>query len=79
MGNYHDLYLKTDILSLEFYGLDPIHYFSSSKLSWDAMFIMTGIELELISDIGIHLFIKKGMRGAFFIFLKDIVKQIINT
>ena len=24
---------------------------------------MTGIELELISDINIHLFIEKGMRG----------------
>ena len=25
---------------------------------------MTGIELELISDIDIHLFIEKGMRGC---------------
>ena len=26
---------------------------------------MTGIELDLISDIDIHLFIEKGMRGCF--------------
>ena len=41
MGDYHDLYLKTDVLlladvfenfidtCLEYYGLDPCHYFSS--------------------------------------------------
>ena len=60
MGDYHDLYLRTDVLlladvlekfigtCLEYYGLDPCHYFSSPGLSWDAMLKMTGIELELI-------------------------------
>ena len=28
---------------------------------WDAMLKMTGIELELISEIDMHLFIEKGM------------------
>ena len=28
------------------------------------MFKMTGIELEVISDIEMHLFIEKGMRGG---------------
>ena len=76
MGDYHDLHLKTDVLllanvfekfintCLEYYGLDPCHYFSSPGLSWDAMLKMTGIELELISDIDMHLFIEKGMRGG---------------
>ena len=49
---------------LDYYGLDPCHYFSSSGLSWDAMLKMTKIELELISDIGMHLFIEKGMKGG---------------
>ena len=74
MGDYHDLYLKTDVLliadvfekflnaCLDYYGLDPSHYFSSPGLRWDAMLKMTGVELELISDIDLHLFIKKGMR-----------------
>ena len=44
--------------------LDPCHYFGSPGLSWDAMLKMTGIELELISDIDMHLFIEKGMRGG---------------
>ena len=46
MDNYHDLYLKTDVLlladvfekfintCLKHYGLDPCHYFSSPGLNW---------------------------------------------
>ena len=75
-GDYHDLYLNTDVLlladvfekfiktCLNYYGLDPFHYFSSPGLSWDAMLKMTGVELELISDIDMHLFTEKGMRGG---------------
>ena len=76
MGDYHDLYLKTDVLllayvlekvintCLDYHGLDPCHYFSSPGSSWDAMLKMTKIELELISDNDMHLFIEKGMRGG---------------
>ena len=76
MGEYHDLYLKTDVLlladvfenfrkiCLEYYKLDPCHYFSSPGLAWDAMLKMTGIKLDLISDIDMHLFIEKGLRGG---------------
>ena len=57
LGEYHDLYLKTDVLllvdvfekfiktCLNYYGLDPCHYFSSPGLSFDAMLKMTKIEL----------------------------------
>ena len=31
---------------------------------WDAMLKMTGIKLEKISDIDVHLFLEKGMRGG---------------
>ena len=63
MGEYHDLYLKTDILlltdvfenfrktCLTYYKLDPLHYITSPGLAWDAMLKMTGINLELITDI----------------------------
>ena len=76
MGEYHDLYLKSDILLLadvfenfrkacqQYYGLDPAHYFTSPGLSWDAMLKMTNIELELISDVDMFQFIEKGMRGG---------------
>ena len=65
MGHYHDLYLKSDVFEkfikhcLDYHGLDPCHYCSSPGLSWDAMLKMTGIELELISDTDLHLFIEK--------------------
>ena len=76
MGDYHDLNLKTDVLllvdvsekfikrSLDYYCLDPCHSFSSPRLNWDTMLKMTKIELDLISDIDMHLFIEKGMRGG---------------
>ena len=59
------MFLKKIIsICLDYYGLDPCHYFSSPRLSWDAMFKITEIELELISDIDIYLFVEKGMRGG---------------
>ena len=48
----------------DYYGLDPCHYFSSLGLSWDAMLRMTKIESDLISDIAMHLFIDKIMKGG---------------
>ena len=76
MGDYHDLYLKSDTLlladvfenfrktCLQYYKLDPCHYFSSPGLSWDAMLKMTKIKLELITDIDMFQFIEKGLRGG---------------
>ena len=49
---------------LDYYRLGPSHYFSSPGLRWDAMLKMTGVELDLINDIDMHLFIEKGMRGG---------------
>ena len=76
MGEYHDLYLKSDILlladvfenfrktCLQYYKLDPCHYFTSPGLSWDAMLKMTDIKLELMTDVDMFQFIEKGMRGG---------------
>ena len=78
MGDYHDLYLKTDILlladvfqnfrklCLDYYDLDPLHYITTPGLSWDAMLKYTGIYLELFNekDKDIHLFIEKAIRGG---------------
>ena len=76
MGNYHDHYVKKDVLlladvfenffdtCLNFYKLDPCHYFSSPGLSWDAMLKMTGIKCKKISDMDMYLFIEKVLRGG---------------
>ena len=71
MGDYHDHYLKKDVLlltdvfekftdtCLKYYELDPCHYFSSPGLSWAATLKMTGVELEKISDNDKYIFIEK--------------------
>ena len=70
-GQYHDRYLKTDVLllcdvfekfisvCLKDYGRDLCHYFSSPGYSWDTMLKMTGIRLEKINNINVHLFLEK--------------------
>ena len=78
MGDYHNHYLKKDVLlstdvfekfiatCLKLYWLDPCHYFSCPKLSWDAMLKMTGVKLEKMSAIDKYLFIEKGLTGGIY-------------
>ena len=76
MGDYHDLYLRTDVLlladvfetfratSMKHYQLDPAYYFSLPGMAWDALLKKTKVELELLTDIDMHLFFEKGLRGG---------------
>ena len=48
-------------MSLETYGLDPIHYYSLPGLSWDAMLKYTNVELELITDPDMHQMVEKSI------------------
>ena len=76
IGDCNDHYLNKDVLLLadvfekfidtcsKFFGLDPCHYFSSPRLSWDAMSKMTKIKFLKISDIDKYLLIEKGSRGG---------------
>ena len=50
--------------SLENTKLDPSHFYSATRLSWDAMLKMTKQRLEKISDSDKHLFIERAMRGG---------------
>ena len=76
MGDFHDLYLKTDVLLLadvmenfrklceKHYELDPAHFFTVPGMAWDAMLKMTGIKLDLLEDVDMLLMIEKGIRGG---------------
>jgi len=74
--DYHELYLKADVLLLSDiwynfkkvcltnYKLDPTYYYTAPSLSWDAFLKISEIELELITDYEMYLFIEEGIRGG---------------
>ncbi|GFW54844.1 uncharacterized protein TNCV_2654831 [Trichonephila clavipes] len=76
LGEYCDLYVKTDVLLLtdlfenfrkicmQTYKLDPCWYFTTPALSWDAMLLHTKVAIELFTDYDMLLFIEKGVRGG---------------
>ena len=49
---------------MKHYGLDLAHYVSSPALSWNAMLKMTGVEIELFTEMSMHDFVEKAKRGG---------------
>ena len=74
-----DVFEKFIGVCLKDYGVGSCHYFSSPGLSWDAMLKMTGIQLEKINNIDVHLFSEKGMRGGVSYITKRYSKSDQNT
>ena len=76
IGYYQDLYMEINLLfladlfqnyrnfSLEYYGLDPAHFYTASGFAWEAALKMTHVQLELFTDLDMYLFVEAGQRGG---------------
>ena len=76
MRDYHDLYLKSDVLLLSDvfenfrdvcisnYSLDPMFYYTAPGLAWDACLKITKVKLELFEDYEMLMMVEKGIRGG---------------
>ena len=76
LRDYHDLYLKSDVLllsdvfenfrktCLKHYKLDPVHYYTSPGLAWDACLKETGQHLQLLHDYDMLMMFERGIRGG---------------
>ena len=76
LGEYHDLYVRSDTLlladifenfrqsCLENYELDPAHFVSLPGLAWQACLKKTNAELELLTDYDMLLMVEEGIRGG---------------
>ena len=76
LGDYHDLYLRTDVVLLanvyeafretcpEHYKLDPVHFCTSPGLAWKACIKRTGIRLKNLTDPDMLLMFERGIRGG---------------
>ena len=76
LGEYHDLYLRTDVIllanvcevfrdtCLEHYSLDPAHFYTSPGLAWKACLKKTGAKLELLTDPNMLLMFEHRIRGG---------------
>lgn len=76
LGQYSDLYLRTDVTlladvteafrrtSLETYGLDPMHSMTAPSFSWQAMLYKTGVQISLITEVDKLYLFRNNLRGG---------------
>ena len=76
LGEYHDLYLKSDALILadvfenfrkmylKIYQLDPAKFLPNPGLAWQSASKKTEVKLELLTDVDMLLMVEKGIRGG---------------
>ena len=73
MADYHDIYLQLDVLlladffektCLEFYSLDPLHYYTTPGIAWDAAIRISRVDLQFITDENMYNFVVNSIRGG---------------
>ena len=76
LGEYHDLYVQSDILLLadvfenfrdkciKIYELDPAHFLSAPGLAWQVCLKKARVKLELLTDNDMIMMVEKGIRGG---------------
>jgi len=76
MQQYHDQYLKSDVLLLadvmenfphtiySKHGLDCLHFINLPSLAWNCALKHTEAELDLTTDPDIYLMVENSMRGG---------------
>ena len=52
-----DFFEKFRATCLEFYSLDPVHYYTTPGLAWDAALRMSPVDLQLITDVDMYHFV----------------------
>ena len=74
LGEYHDLYLRTDVVllanvfeafrevCLRNYDLDTAHFYTAPGLAWKACLKKTRVRLELLLDPDMLLTFERGIR-----------------
>ena len=72
-ADYHAIYLQLDVLLLadffekfrttcfEYYSLDPVHYYTTPGLAWDAALRMSRVDLQLITDVDMYRFVENSI------------------
>ncbi|XP_025828836.1 uncharacterized protein LOC112904019 [Agrilus planipennis] len=76
LGEYSDLYLKTDILlladvfenfrnfTMTYYGLDAAEFLTTPSLAYSSALKTTRARIDLLTDIEMILFFEKAIRGG---------------
>ena len=70
IADYHYIYFWQNFLGkvnetcLEYYSLDPIHYYTTPCLAWDAGLGLSLVDLGLITDVDIYHFIENTIQGG---------------
>ena len=73
MADYRNIYLQLGVLllagifekfhttCLEYYSLDPVHYYTNPGLAWDAALRMSRVDLQLITDVDMYHFVENSI------------------